>query len=1083
MPATLVQVVRRCLNTLTVPSTDADLIRAFQKDRNPEAFAEIVARHGPVVLGVARRVLGRSADVDDVFQATFLTLARNIQSVRDPYRLAGWLHCVALRTARRALNRRKPTLPMETASGVGTAPEPRDLSWREGLQILDAELNALPGRLRSPLVLCYLDGLTRDEAARRLGYSLAKLKRRLEEGRGRLRARLVRRGVSAALLVAAADGGLRAQVPTALATRAAALPYGPVPAVVEQLTVSVATRSLTSVLWNTAIVIGLAGAALVGGYRVPAGAQTPPKAEPAQARAEPTKSLEAPLPPGAIARLGTTLFRHNNGSNSSVLSKDGKLLATTGKTTIAVWDTATGQRKHLIRNCGIADGFTTSSQRIALSPDGSLLANFAEHDVRVCVWDLTTGKQAYTIGWNPPDPGGANGVARGPRSGEGVENLLTFDEAGKELLLIGGKGVRRFDAKTGKPLGQDAWTISPVATSPNGRWCLANEKNNTTGPRRLAAVDLNTRKPGPFVEIGDGAAPGNCALAADGKRFAVIEGDVKVTAYDVATGKAIASFEHVTTGERDRGYTVPAFSEDGKWLHVGTTGGNIHRYDLEAKKESPVLGRHLWYVTGVHAMPDGRTLISAGWDGVVRKFDLGTGKEIPPPPGYVRNLAQAVSPDGTRFALADWAGKLDMYDAAGKHLRALDVGGAAIGKLAFSPDGKTLAAAERDGTVRTWDTTTWRAGGGVPSAAPGKEAWVHVFQFSPDGRRLLMSLRESSLLCLDTTTWKEVWAVAAKDASAAGYSPDGQILVTGGWDNNLTWRDPATGQPGRVVATNDTVDCIEFAPDGRTLVSGHHNCSIRRWDAETGKPLGEWSGHRGVVWWARFSPDGKWLASGSTDETVRVWDVAAGKELMKFEGHDAWVWAGDWVGGRRVVSTNAAEALLWDVLPPGPEFAKPDALWEDLAGDAVKAFDAQRKFLADPKAAATFFRLKQGPEKAVVDEKQVRQWIADLDRDEFRTRERATKGLRALGKAVLPYLREGRAKARAEGDQRIAGLIEELDQGPTPDDIRRSRAVQVLELAGTPEAVAVLKEWAGGLPGTMLTTDAAGALKRLSSRP
>jgi RNA polymerase sigma factor (sigma-70 family) len=1079
MPATLVRVVRRCLNTLTVPQTDADLIRAFQKDRNPEAFAEIVARHGPVVLGVARRVLGRSADVDDVFQATFLTLARNIRSVRDPYRLAGWLHRVALRTARRALTRRKPTLPMETANGVGTALEPRDLSWREGLQILDAELNALPARLRSPLVLCYLDGLTRDEAARRLGYSLAKLKRRLEEGRGRLRARLVRRGVSAALLVAAADGGLRAQVPAALATRAAALPHGPVPVVVEQLTVSDTARLLTSVLWKTVVVAGLAGAALVGGYRVPAGAQTPPKTEPAQAKAEPIPSLEAPLPPGAIARLGTTLFRHNNGSNSSVLSKDGKLLATTGKTTIAVWDTATGQRRHLIRNCGIADGFTTSSQRIALSPDGTLLANFSENDVQVRVWDLMTGKQAYTIGTNLPAE--AAKLAARRMAGEG-ENLLTFDEAGKELLLIGGSGVRRFDAKTGKPLGQDAWKMTPMVTSPNGRWCLVNEKLDAPGPRRLAVVDLNTRKPGPSVEVGGVRGQENCALSLDGKRFAVIEGDIKVTAYDAATGKAIATFEHAATGDRDRGYTVPAFSGDGQWLYVGTMGGKIHRYDLATKTEAPVLGNHLWWVTGVHAMPDGRTLISAGWDGMVRRFDLGTGKEIPPPPGYARHLAPAVSPDGTRFALADWAGKLDVYDASGKHLRGIDVGGAAIHKLAFSPDGKVLAAAERDGAIRTWDTTTWRAGGGVPSATPGKEAWVSVFQFSPAGRHLLMSLRESSLICLDTATWKEVWAVPAKDTSGAAYSPDGQVLITGGWDNNLTWRDPATGRPGRVVATNDTVDCIEFAPDGRTFVSGHHNCSIRRWDAETGKPLGEWTGHRGVVWWARFSPDGKWLASGSTDETVRVWDVAAGKELMKFEGHDAWVWAGDWVGGRRIVSTNAAEALLWDVLPAGAEFAKPDALWEDLAGDAAKAFAAQRKFLADPKAAATFFRLKQAPEKAVVDEKQVRRWIADLDRDEFRTRERATKELRALGKAVLPYLREGRAKARAEGEQRIASLVEELDQGPTADDIRRSRAVQVLELAATPEAVAVLKEWAGGLPGTMLTTDAAGAIKRLSPR-
>src|SRR5215213_8203856 len=116
MPAALARVVRRCLHVLTAHTPDADLLRRYARDRDADAFAELVARHGPVVLGVCRRALGQTADAEDAFQATFLVLARNASAVRDPARLPGWLHRVALRAARRARSRRRPALPLEVAA-------------------------------------------------------------------------------------------------------------------------------------------------------------------------------------------------------------------------------------------------------------------------------------------------------------------------------------------------------------------------------------------------------------------------------------------------------------------------------------------------------------------------------------------------------------------------------------------------------------------------------------------------------------------------------------------------------------------------------------------------------------------------------------------------------------------------------------------------------------------------------------------------------------------------------------------------------------------------------------------------------
>src|SRR5262249_45631147 len=176
-------------------------------------FVECVDRLGPMVLGVCRRILGNPTDAEDAFQATFLTVYRKWDSVRDRQAIAGWVHRIAVRVAGRLA--RRPTLaPLGRAPAVARRGVD-DLSWKEVRAILDQELDRLPCRFRSPLVLCYLDGMGRENAAALLGWSVRTLHRRLEEGRERLHAALARRGLTGLALgcaVLAADG-LRATVP------------------------------------------------------------------------------------------------------------------------------------------------------------------------------------------------------------------------------------------------------------------------------------------------------------------------------------------------------------------------------------------------------------------------------------------------------------------------------------------------------------------------------------------------------------------------------------------------------------------------------------------------------------------------------------------------------------------------------------------------------------------------------------------------------------------------------------------------------------------------------------------------------
>jgi RNA polymerase sigma factor (sigma-70 family) len=228
-PRSLLRFVRR-LAVRGDASTDRQLLARFVAARDEAAFAALVGRHGPMVLGVCRRVLGDAHDAEDAFQAAFLVLARKAASIGRPDALGNWLYGVAYRTAlgarARASRRRARERELAEEPAVDT---PRDVAWGELRAALDAEVARLPHRYRSAFVLCCLEGRTNEETARLLGCPKGTVHSRLSWARQRLRDRLTRRGVALPAAGAAAlwsVDALSAAVPAALAgstARAAAL--------------------------------------------------------------------------------------------------------------------------------------------------------------------------------------------------------------------------------------------------------------------------------------------------------------------------------------------------------------------------------------------------------------------------------------------------------------------------------------------------------------------------------------------------------------------------------------------------------------------------------------------------------------------------------------------------------------------------------------------------------------------------------------------------------------------------------------------------------------------------------------------
>lgn len=275
--------------------TDAQLLGRFVERRDEAAFEALLRRHGPMVFGVCRRVLGNNDDARDAFQATFLVFVRKAASLASRGAVGGWLHGVAYRTALEARSRRARRRARERQVEVMPQPmaEP-DNDWQELLVLLDRELNRLPEKYRMPVVLCELEGKSRKDAARELKLPEGTLSSRLAMARKLLAKRLSRYGpgVSGAVLAAALAQAASASVPPSLLTStvqtgvlAAAgqtLAAGTSSAKVVALTEGVMKAMLLSklkVVWTVVAAVAVSAAAVGLTYRAAAQSSAPTSGE------------------------------------------------------------------------------------------------------------------------------------------------------------------------------------------------------------------------------------------------------------------------------------------------------------------------------------------------------------------------------------------------------------------------------------------------------------------------------------------------------------------------------------------------------------------------------------------------------------------------------------------------------------------------------------------------------------------------------------------------------------------------------------------------------------------------------------
>jgi RNA polymerase sigma factor (sigma-70 family) len=309
--------------------TDDELLARFiarEGEVAEQAFAALVERHGPMVFRICRRVLVDPHKTEDAFQATFLILVRKAGTLRDRDSVGNWLYGVACRVAAKArtLSSRRQHHERRYAEGLQAFPRDEDPDREDLEALLHQEVGRLPARYRIPVVLCYLQGATQEEAANRLGWPIGTVRSRLARAREQLRGRLTRRGIvlPATGLVSALAGDAPAVMPQGLVdcTVTAALTFvgtgataaGAVPASVEALMQGVLrTMLMTKLKITTGVLIALGMAATSAGVfayqEAPGNNQLPLDANFAVTASNDQEPSDRPPSPAANNRTGDSL--------------------------------------------------------------------------------------------------------------------------------------------------------------------------------------------------------------------------------------------------------------------------------------------------------------------------------------------------------------------------------------------------------------------------------------------------------------------------------------------------------------------------------------------------------------------------------------------------------------------------------------------------------------------------------------------------------------------------------------------------------------------------------------------------------
>ena len=912
------------LRHLTRPSTDrtdGELLAGFVRTRDESAFAELLQRHGPMVYGVCRRVLGDSADADDAFQAVFLVLVRKAGSIRPPGMVGNWLYGVAVRTANKAqamkAKRASRDLRFRLSRAVGASGSTA-FGGDDVTEIIDEELAALPAVYRAAFVACELNGRTRSEAAKELGWPEGTLASRLAKARELLAARLTKRGVTlatGAFSAVVVPPALAAETLTAVREFIAVGAASSVSPAAQQLSNTV-VKSMGTFKLKLLAVGMLAVALAVGTATLVAGPEVKP-----EPRTERKLVVDAPVdedtPPNEWKEIGV-LEHKGQLIHSVAFHPDGKTLATGGSGgKVTLWDSAT--RKEL-GSAGLPDAAPFTG--VAFDSKGEKLAATCKKGARLFDPKL---KGELKLQFQQ-----LKGAKFSTESAHAAAFLQSADE--ERLIITDGQhtqsGLRvkdSYEVKSGNEgvLGYQGRPAILAAFGDGSRYLSFYHGIGEFRTTAIAAIESTLGKKPTFIELPVGPFGNMIAGAVAGEDKHILTGDDIGGVYlwqedeDNAKVWKIARQWNFTTDASPARVLSVCLNRD------GTQAAALVITASKDQKENSHDVRVFVWPTDENEMPaaicvtpksgtfDGLGTVAFSPDGkmlaaaVANKNDMKLKIEVPVEPGGLRPAAEDVANENyvkekdrlgqvRLFALPERKRNAPVPKAVGEWKEGKpitfepDPHGDRITGIAYDPMGKFIAVAVGN-QVRLLDAATRKQVNehALTAKAP---ATVTGVAFSPDGKTLAMTAKDNVFLYTELgkspsassdTSWKTegldahqvTWLtadalVASNGAEASWRYKQGDKLPF----TSINWKWPGgkRGQPQLLAAIPEQSMML--------LTSGHNEKEGNEVHVATAPPLASpqsrlsGKGHKFSPVVGAASADGKRIVTADEGGTLIVWE-------------------------------------------------------------------------------------------------------------------------------------------------------------------------------------------------------------------